>query len=321
MRRLSAPVILAIGLAGLLLYAYPGYMSYDSVLQLLQARSGVYGGGHPPMMAVLWGITDRVIAGPFGMLLIQAVCFLGGSYLLLRRCMSDRAAAICASLLLWFPPVAAVMAVIWKDSQMAAYLVLGTALVLSPRRGVRLVGLSLLSLATAMRYNALAVTLPLVLLLFVWSPAHRWWQRYALALAAWFLVTVTASFVNARLVDDTEDLHLWHDSLALMDLTGTLRYAPDLSDAALREDLAGTPLIATENIQATARGTFPAESIPDKKLKTFGLGKYVRALWVTTHHVFAVPTTDAERAAIARAWRQLVLGHSVAYLHHRWRVF
>src|SRR5690242_1074340 len=47
---------------------HPGFMSYDSVEQLLDARTGQYGDWHPPFMALLWRQIDRVIPGAFGML-------------------------------------------------------------------------------------------------------------------------------------------------------------------------------------------------------------------------------------------------------------
>jgi hypothetical protein len=71
------------------------------------------------LMAVLWGVLDRIIAGPFLMLLLQATLFLAGSYLVLRRALPPRTAALAASLLLLFPPVLTPMAYIWKDSLMA----------------------------------------------------------------------------------------------------------------------------------------------------------------------------------------------------------
>src|ERR1043166_9005219 len=116
--------ILVIGWLGFLVYAYPGYMSFDSVWQLREARSGVFTSWHPPAMAMLWRITECVVAGPLGMLILQSVAFLAGAYLLLRRYMPPLAAAVVASLILWFPPVATTLAVIWKDSQMAGYVML-----------------------------------------------------------------------------------------------------------------------------------------------------------------------------------------------------
>jgi len=306
--------LLVIAWLGVILYAYPGYMSADSVLQLVQARTGVFGLGHPPLMGVVWALCDAIVTGPFGMLVLQVSCFVAGAYLLLRHSMSERAAAAVTLALCWFPPVLADLAVIWKDTQMTAYLVLGIALLTSPRRGVRLGGLALLSLATAMRYNALAITFAPVVLLFVWNPVHRWFVRYPLAVVAWIVITVTPAVVNDALV--SERAYLWHDSIALFDLTGTLRYAPDLPDTAVRDALAGTPLHATSDLQAAARTTPPGPYAA-----SYGTGTYVPALWATTFQLFDPPTTMQQRDAIAAAWRRFVPAHLSAYLTYRWHVF
>ena len=63
----------ALGLLVSLSIHYPGYMSTDSVIQLLQARAGIYTDWFPPAMAVFWRLWDRVVPGPFGMLLTQSI--------------------------------------------------------------------------------------------------------------------------------------------------------------------------------------------------------------------------------------------------------
>ena len=57
---------------------YPGYMSYDSLAQLAQARLGIYHDWHPPLMGWIWGILDRGIPGPAGMLLLHNAIFWAG---------------------------------------------------------------------------------------------------------------------------------------------------------------------------------------------------------------------------------------------------
>ena len=321
MKRLSPPAILALGALAMMLYAYPGFMSFDSIWQLTEARSGELGDAHPPMMSALWGAVDRVIAGPFGMLVIQIACFLVGAYLVLRKLMSPRAAAVCASVLLLLPPVSSVMAVIWKDGQMAGYLLLGLALVMSPRRWVRIAALGCFVLATAMRHNALAMTFPIILLLFTWSPRHRWWARYPIAIAAWVAVTFSAQTLNGALVSSQMRSHLWHDALALYDIVGTLRYADPISDDELREVFAGVSLIPKENIQEATRRTYRPEDVVERARLAFGAGRYVPQLWTTTYHFIDVPTTMEQRAAVARAWKQIVPAHPAAYLRYRWEVF
>ncbi|MDQ3364487.1 MAG: hypothetical protein M3680_03570 [Myxococcota bacterium] len=307
MAGLSPIAILGIGLLGIVLYAFPGYMSFDSVYQLLEARSGVYSDGHPPAMAVLWKGVDFVIAGPFGILIIQNVTFLAGAFLILRQRIAARAAAVGATLLLWFPVSSATMGVIWKDSMMTGLLMLGTGLLLSPRRGVRLLALVVLTLATAMRHNALAMTFPIVILLFVWNPDHRWWKRYAISIVAWIGITAAAQLGTRALT--TVHWHMWHQSLALLDMVGTLRYAGDVPDAELRETLAGTPLRSMHDIQLTARTPVPSDV------------SIVNELWTITRTVFGPPKDAEQRAAVARAWKDILRRHPGAYLTYRWQVF
>ena len=306
LRRTTPRQILVAGWLGFLLYAYPGYMSYDSVYQLGEARSGHFSDGHPPAMAELWRLVDGVIRGPVGMLLIQSTCFLLGVYLLFVRRMRPRTAALAAVGVLWFPPVAGLMAVIWKDSQMTAFMVLGTALMLDERRARKLFGLALLSLGTAMRHNALVMTFPLVVILFTWKPGLRFWKRHALAFAAWIAVTGTAQLVDRVLTD--EQRHIWVDSIALCDITSTLRYVqPTIPDDQLRKELEGTPVIPTSDLHAHTRGE--------------PLGGGVDPLWNTAYAFFAIPKNEAERTAVVRAWRTIVFSHLDAYLTYRFEVF
>src|SRR5215469_11610840 len=62
--RQSCPTLLGVGLIALIFAAAaiataPGIYSPDSVGQLLQAQTGVYTDGHPPIMAGLWSLLLR----------------------------------------------------------------------------------------------------------------------------------------------------------------------------------------------------------------------------------------------------------------------
>ena len=53
-----------LGFGILLALNWPGQMSYDSVVQLADGRSGHYDSWHPPVMAWLLGLFDELSAGP-----------------------------------------------------------------------------------------------------------------------------------------------------------------------------------------------------------------------------------------------------------------
>ncbi|HEU0036487.1 MAG TPA: hypothetical protein VFQ53_38005 [Kofleriaceae bacterium] len=280
-------------------------MTTDSADQLLQARGvNPIHDWHPPLMAALWRLTDKLIAGPFPMLVIQSSLFLLGLYRILQRIVAPRTAAIVAAATLLFPPVMAVMVVIWKDSQMAGFLLAGTACLLSTRRAWKLVGLGLLCLATAQRYNAFAATLPLVLCLFVWGPDVRRWKRYVLATATWLVITVLA-FASNRALTKLE-LHAWHCSVALMDIAGMVKYAPKMSDDEVRQRLSGIPGLPSEHLQSCMRRSYSPRAW----------------FWLAngSGRVFDMPQTDAHLEAISESWWEMITTYPRAYVGHRFQV-
>jgi hypothetical protein len=304
-RALTPRRILAIGWFGFLAYAYPGFMSFDSITQLKESRSGYLIDGHPPFMAALWRVVELFVAGPVGMLLLQVTAFLVGAYLIFRAFMSPRAAAVAATLVLWFPPIAGIMAVIWKDAQMTGYLILGFGLILQDRRRDRLLGLVAMLAATLMRHNALVITGPLIVLAFVWNPSHGFIKRHAIAIAAWVAVTFSAQLISGWLTDEQQ--HIWHTSLALCDMTATLRYTSDtVTDADLARDAPGVPFLV-QDVQARVRAA------------DFG-DDYVNNLWKLVYRTIDRPLTDEARQAVTRAWKKIVLGHTDGYVRYRWEI-
>ena len=301
-RGASPLTILVIGFSLFVMYAFPGYMSSDPVNQLHEARTGVFSSAHPPIMAEQWRLLEVFVTGPILMLLLQGALFLGGLYRILRRAMSPRAAAVCACAVLLWPPVLTTMGVIWKDAQMAAYLLAGIAALLDARLAVRLLGLVLLTAACAFRHNAAAAVLPVVGLLFVWRPGQRWWLRYPIAVAAFAVVMFVAFRVNAMLTTQSTFLSPFYT-----DIVGVLYYEDHRSDEDLREVLRGTPLLHDTDIHARARALYAPKT----------------SYQVTRgdDRLFEDPTTPEHIAALTRAWKLLVFNDPLAYLTHRNAVF
>lgn len=299
---LSPRQVLAVGFAVLLVYAFPGYMSTDSGQQLVQARTGEFSDAHPPLMGQIWRVLDWFVSGPLLMLLLQGTVFLGALYALFRRVLAPRAAAWTAVAILVFPPVLTPMAVIWKDSQMAAFLLAGTAVVLHPRLAIRIAGLGLLVAASAFRHNALAATVPLVFFLFEWRPGLRWWKRFAILVAA-AIVTVGIAFGVTR------GLAVHHAKLspAFSDIVGVIACTEDRSDEDLRYVLRGTRLVAPTEIQRRARALF----------ETGGAWR----ITMSEDRLFDNPATPEDWQAVERAWQDLVLGDPGAYLAANWHRF
>ncbi|MFT3694633.1 MAG: hypothetical protein QM831_15900 [Kofleriaceae bacterium] len=300
--KLRVAGILAVAYALFLSYAYPGFLSIDSGQQLLEARAHVYSDWHPPAMAWLWGVCEHLIQGPLLMLLLQSIAFLAGLFLVLRRALAPTWAAIVAAVIFLFPPVIAPMAVIWKDSQMAGYLMLGFALLFEGTRA-RVIGILLMSLACAMRHNAPGAVLPLLFVLD--GPARRIW-RVAVIAGVFAVIVISSTALNKHLTD--KPAYQWHVSIAPYDIAGIMHFGRFFSDEEMNRELVGTPLARTDHIAYKARTN----------------GYSTRTWWDSLNgegRVFFWPETDQQRDALARSWKHMVLANKWPYLHHRLAVF
>lgn len=312
-RRIPPWAILGAAWVILVIYAFPGQMTQDSFDHMREAREGIYSDAHPPIMNVLWKVCDTLVAGPFGLLVVQSTLLLLGLYWIFRRTFEPRPAAWWTAALFLFPPSLTVMSVIWKDCTMAALLAVGIVGLLSERRSRRLLGLAAMFGATAFRYNAFGATLPLVVLLFQWTPGWHWLKRYALATAAWLVVTLAAFGINKALTD--KPMYYWNSSLALYDIVGTYAYVDeDLPDSEFETVLAGTELVIKKDIHALIRDVYtPSTYYPI-------LNDPQRTMWNVPINGY-VPAPEAQRDAISRAWWHVITTYPVAYAKHRITVF
>jgi hypothetical protein len=301
--------VLGAAWAALIIYAFPGQLTQDSFDHLREARAGVYSDAHPPIINLTWKVLDLVIAGPFGMLVVQSGLLLAGLYAMLRHTFEPRRAAWWTAGVFVFPPVLTVMAVIWKDCMMAGLLAVGIAGLMASRRRARLGGLVALTGAAAFRYNAFAATLPLVVLLFEWRPGVHGLRRYALSAAAWLATALAAFAIDGALTD--KPMHNWSSSLATHDIAGTLAFVDhDLPDAELRAELAGTGLLVDRDIHAAIRAVYsPSDYLPL-------LYDPAHRLWDLPINGY-VPAPEAQRDAIERAWWQTLRAHPWPYVKHR----
>jgi hypothetical protein len=306
-RFFTARRILIAGWLWFLVYAYPGYMSYDSVWQLAQARNlEPMNEWHPPLMAFVWSLTDKLVAGPLPMLVIQSVTLLAGLAAILRQVLTPRAAALVAVIVMLLPQNLIVMAVIWKDSQMAGFLIASIAALLSPKRAWRIAGYGFLFLATAYRYNAAAATLPIVIMLWAHHRTLPRWRRYAIGTAIWLSITLAAVVVSALFVEERK--YPWHVGSAPVDIVGTLRFSGKLTDEQVVADTPGVPWLHKDKLWTRMRKSYdPMNTFLEVTQGVNPLMDYIG--------------TPEYRAAVTKAWRTVVFAHPFAFLRHRVLVF
>ena len=283
------------------LYAFPGYMNWDSAEQLTQARRGRYNDFFPPFMSFAWHWIDRLISGPAGMLLLQTWLFVWGLYKVLAARLQPRTAAIAAAALAVFPPLLTPMAVVWKDAQMAGYLIAGFGLALQPRRWQRIAACVLLAMGVAMRYNAPAGLAPLCLVVCGTWAFRRRLVAFGAAVALCLAIMAGAFALNA--VISRGHTNPWARTTAVWDLAGTICRVDRMTDAEANDLLAGTGHIDVPGVQGKLCSVYTTR---------FYLGVTQGDL-----HYFIDPPTPDQVAARGRAWRRAVSEHFGEYLEHR----
>jgi hypothetical protein len=297
----SPRTILGGALALFLIYAWPGFIGWDTREHMLQARAGVYTDGHPPAVAHLVRLAELVVTGPALLLLFQAITLLGGLYMLFARRLAHRPAAIAAAAIFLFPYISGVTALIAKDSLMAGPLVIGIALLCDDRPRSRWLALACLLFASLMRWNAFIATLAPMLLLFRWSPRFTGARRYAIALLAWLGVSLAAHGANELMTTQRE--YLWYWSFAYEDIAGTLAHMPPQDDAAMERLLDGVPLRYHDHVYERFKAIYnPASHYH---------------LMRGPARLLDIAKDQPERDAIAAAWKRVVLDHPAEYLAYR----
>ncbi|HEX5064283.1 MAG TPA: hypothetical protein VFV99_33140 [Kofleriaceae bacterium] len=279
------------------LCSYPGYLSIESGLQLYNVRTGVYSDAFSPVMTGLWSLLEVVFAGPAPMLALQSGLFLFGLAAILRTILSPRAAALTACGVLLFPPVFAVMAVIWPDPLLASALVAGTGALLQHRRAWRITGGILLAFACACRPE---VTVALAPIVFLFVPKGVWSKRVGLTIAVVVGLSSVARITEWVLTDDVS--LEWQQQLLLPDVVSTIRKGHP-NPATLDRLVAGLPKAATPDAD-------------DRLVR----GRDALDVWTLTHgekRVFEPIATEEQAEAMRAAWRHAIAQYPLGYLKHR----
>ncbi|HLM57106.1 MAG TPA: hypothetical protein VK422_13405, partial [Pyrinomonadaceae bacterium] len=143
-------------------------MSQDSGAQWAEARAWRFSDWHPPLMAAAWGLVDRVVAGPVGMLVLHNAAFWGACALLWRATRGRSkwlGVALCAFGLL--PQVLSHLSTVWKDAGLGVSLLLAAALLYTASRtnsrAALVAAMPPLFYGFGVRLNAAPAVLPLAL--------------------------------------------------------------------------------------------------------------------------------------------------------------
>ena len=338
MRRENFPITLPLGLlllgfAALLALNWPGQMSYDSVVQLLDGRSGQYDSWHPPVMAWLLGLFDALLPGTGLFLLFTALLLFCAWLLLLWRApgavpgkvrngfpsgtatiQRDRGwgLPILMALIFATPQLLLYQGTIWKDvlfanAGIAAFALLAKAAVCWPSARPRFILLTLsaaaLGLATLARQNGFlllpiaAVTLSVIARKQGASP----WRYGAGFLLASLAIVVGANVALGFRSDHGEGASEQLRLAQAYDLVGAIHLDPSIHLGVLEKR---APTL-------------------DTAIRTDGMRLYSPRLVDTLEQSDTLTQAiyHAPSGVVFAQWRQLVFSHPGLYLRERWPVF
>lgn len=301
------PFLLAavIGLLGTISVFFPGLMSPDSFDQLNQARSLKLANWHPPLMAWVWHHTDLFIAGPFGMLLLQATAWWGGLALIISKVTKHRLAPLLVLLVGFWPPIFGMSGTIWKDVQLVGAFTVGIALLLeaqqSNRKRMIVPAIIMLLYGAALRHNSMFAAIPL----FAWSAllllnhVNNLSKKTKLVLAAvmTLVMMVIPRTINGALTDEPR-----------YPLQQLLVY-----------DLLAISVDSGENFIPSYLQPRPFSQADLKALYTSnGLAPMY---WPSDINHIRITYNPAEVEPLKKLWLKTVLTHKKSYLKHRTALF
>lgn len=172
--------------------SWPGYMSFDSLETLRQARFGITTNGYPTIGVYMQRLFDAILPGPGLLFAFQVGLYLLSTAAILVRLRLNTSLAVATVLFLSFSPaIVGLLLVVWKDIGMTGFLVFSIACALQVRHtGSRIwLGLAIFGLfmATAYRLNGICAAVPLLM----WTVAS-YVKSDKKRLAAWVISSLAA---------------------------------------------------------------------------------------------------------------------------------
>jgi hypothetical protein len=283
---------------------WPGYMSTDSFIQLMQARTHSYTDWHPPVMSWLWAQLDLVLPGPGGMLILHNLCFWSALAIIARNCFRSSAAALLVLAIGFLPPVFGLLSTIWKDVGLGAMLLLAFALLQGANihRSRPWLWGALLPLAygALVRHNGLFAVLPLAL----------WWGKLAMEIHRWswtrrWVLIGAALFVALVLLSRTVNWVL---------TGGRTEY---LQQVIMLHDLAAISIARHQNLLPDYLRSGPRALSLERLAQIYHPSNTV-PLWCCDGQRIPLSLDPFEVRQLMEQWFESVSTNPSVYLRHRW---
>jgi hypothetical protein len=311
----ATKTLLTIALAALMMFqlvaAYPGYLSFDSAYQWLQARVGEVTSLWPPGSVYLLQLFDAIWIGPHLVFILQIVAYWSCATTLMwfARGRAQAWASACALALL--PIMWVCIPHVWSDVLLAVLLFAVVVMLIAidrvasnaKRRALLAVALVCLVYASIVRHNAIVAIVPLAV----------WWCAHALratgstsvsprhvAVASCVFVGLTFAFYVATL---NRASTIRADTYAI-----TLIWDVQAISVATNQNLIPKEISADTSIEDLRAGFDPVHALQ--------LYDKTKANWANS----ALGLTAAQKHVLQTAWFDAVIANPGAYVWHRARV-
>jgi len=309
--------VLILGFAAVVALNWPGHLSFDSIVQLSDGRSGRYHTWHPPIMAWMLGMGDHLLRGAGLFTAFDAgILFASLAALTIGRRRVSWAGPIVALAVILSPLVLIYQGIVWKDvlyanASVAGFVALYLSDVAAPTKRSRamlfVIAFAALALGALARQNGVVSVLVgagavAAMRLQRAGPA---WRRaiwpalgraaFALALTC-VVVAVVGAALDTRRIDEPGDAAQFQ-ALQQFDLIGGVAHDSALDLSALK-----SPALAAR-VRSATRAYTPARV--DTVVQIPGLSDAL--------------TSDDK--GVSAAWRAMLRDHPGAYIAHRRDVF
>ena len=292
----------------------PGHLSYDSILQLLEGRSGRYANWHPAVMSWMLGVSDSISAGAGVYVVAVSVIAFGSLAALLWLKPSVSYPGVLAALIISvLPQLFLYQGIVWKDvlfanACLAAFTALAFAAGAWNNRAKRYFCLAMAAMFVVLlglaRQNGFVVGVFAVLAVAAISCRAEGCRKSAIVTAGFAgTVLLLALFLNFALQQrssDSTSATRQIEYLRLYDIAGMLQRDPDL---------------VTANIQAQAPELM-------QFMKTRGAVLYRPASQdALIDDARFLSLAEGKAGLVSRIWRETVFSNPLAYLTVRLRNF
>jgi hypothetical protein len=222
----------AAGFAATILAYYPGIFTYDTLDQFRQAQTGAFNDWHPPVMAALWYVLDKIMPGPALLFFFHAGLFwIGLTAFSLGAATRNKWIGAGLPLIGFAPFVFNFVGVLWKDVALMGAWTFAIGIVHWRRAnggklgsGWAIAAWAALIYGALARVNSLFAVAPLVFYLLDWNfRAQPKWKSLAFALATPLVVLAGHAGLNAAL--HAERQHTM-SALMIFDIVGVAAPQP-----------------------------------------------------------------------------------------------